>query len=100
MTSIAAPIPAPSSASNNRTKSALRVAGTIEILKIVVVVLTLLAGLFALVGAFADSSGSESGMYVGVFVASLASATVTYVLFGWLEHTLRTLVAIAVNINS
>jgi hypothetical protein len=80
------------------TGPAVRVAKTIGVFKWILVCLTLLAGVItAIAMVSANSSDYSSTIAVGAVVGAILYALMTWVLFGWFEHTLRALAQIATN---
>jgi len=79
--------------------AAQRVAGAISVVKWVVIAFQLLAAFvfgFGAVLASSDDFVSTPAGLVGAVVIAL-SAVVTWVLFGWFEHTLSMLAQVAIN---
>ena len=92
----AAPAPAP----NDPTAPAFRVASAIGVVKWIAVALYSLFALVAIVGGAASGSGGYAVMaiFFGLIGAGLL-ALVTWVMFGWAQHTLGMLATIARNTN-
>ena len=77
--------------------AAQRVASTIRTVKWVVIAVQLLVALVTgLVGVAADDSSAMAFSLLGALTFAL-SAVVTWVMFGWFEHTLSMLSQVALN---
>jgi small-conductance mechanosensitive channel len=80
------------------TGPAVRVATTIGVFKWILVCLTLLAGVITAIAMLSDNSSDYSTTIgVGAVLGAILYALMTWVLFGWFEHTLRALAQIATN---
>ena len=82
-------------------KPALRVANAIAVLKWVLIGLEVIALLLAVVGGiftYLDEPGDDAWVpFVASALGALIGIGLTWVLFGWFEQVLRTLVGIAGN---
>lgn len=85
----------PGSPVQTEYRKALRVANLIAAFKMIVLIAIIAITVLGFFGGLL--SGESSGVLFGVMflVGGAITAAVYYVLFGWFEHTLRVLVAIA-----